>query len=114
MVETNVRIVKGAATLAVPVRRARVVATQERPDLLELACVRLRQRHQLAAAPIPNDPANLLVATTSRIPEVVCAEESWELRVDDAGELPLLQFDTDLGREVLPLIVERAALQAIV
>src|SRR2546423_1645694 len=113
MVETNIRIVKGGATLRVAIRRAQVTATQQRPDLCELACIRLRQRHHLAAVPLINDPTTLLVAATQEVPKVQFEEENWELRVEDAGTLEPLEFESDLGREALPLLVERAVLDAI-
>jgi hypothetical protein len=111
MVETNIRIVDPGMDLSVPMRRAKVTATANSPDLLERACLRLRSAHGLAA--VPDDNGNLLIATVKPIPDLMLRENDWELSVKDDGQFEALSLRSELGQILLPGLVERALLAKI-
>src|SRR5580692_5340600 len=67
MIETNIRIVVPGVKVGIFARRAKITSTTSAPDLVELACLRLRAKSGLAAVP---DGDGLLVATDSPIPEL--------------------------------------------
>jgi hypothetical protein len=113
MVETNIRILQSGMALSVPVRRARVTSTHTDPDLLEKVCSQLRRRHQLAAIPMPDEQASILVAGRRPIPAVRLEEETRAISIEDAGELPPLTLEKESDRALLPSLIERVILASI-
>jgi hypothetical protein len=108
MIETNVRIVSPGIKLNIATRRARIGGSSSDPDLVELACLRLRSKYGLAA--VPDGVGGLLVATETTIPKLRVPEQDREIVVEDAGEAGFLALTTERGIELLPTIVERAVL----
>lgn len=108
MIETNICIVGTGMNLTVATRRARLQATSPDPDLVELACLRLRSRHQLAA--VPDGNGGILVATNRPVPQLRIQEKDRELVIDDDGEAGTLSLANEPGIQLLPTIVERAVL----
>src|SRR5260370_2484418 len=114
MRETSVRVVARGTARRLAVRTARVDGTDMSPELLQKLCGRLRQRHGVAAVPDPRAPARLIVATKRSIEQLRLADDNWELEMTDAGAPEeLLTLTDDLGRSVLPQLVERAFLATI-
>ena len=114
MLETNLRVVGRGTALRLAVRTAQVEGTDMSPELLQKLCGRLRQRHGVAAVPDPRAPARLIVATKRSIEPLRLADDNWELEMTDAGAPEeLLTLTDDLGRKVLPQLVERAFLATI-
>ncbi len=112
MLETNARIVYPGKNVQIAVRRAIVEGTDISADLLDAACSKLRNSHGLAAVPLASDNPSLLVATRRPLPQPLHLEaEEWELDVYDAkAKTSFLSLDDAQGRELLPLLVERAFL----
>ena len=114
MLETNMRIVGRGTALRLAVRTAQVDGTDMSPELLQKLCGRLRQRYGVAAVPDPRATARLIVATRRPLEPLRLADDDWELEVTDAGAPQELLTPTDeLGRAVLPPLVERAFLATI-
>jgi hypothetical protein len=108
MIETNICIVNNGMNLNVATRRAHLQATSPDPDMIELACLRLRARHQLAA--VPDGNGGILVATNRPVPQLRVQERDRELVIDDDGESGTLSLADQQGVQLLPTIVERAVL----
>jgi hypothetical protein len=114
MLESNMRVVGRGLTLRLAVRTAQVDGTDTSPELLQKLCGRLRQRYGVAAVPDPRAPARLIVATKRPLEPLRLADDDWELEMTDAGTPEELLTPTDdLGRKVLPPLVERAFLATI-
>ncbi len=114
MLETNMRVVGSGMTLRLAMHLAQVEGTETSPDLLQKLCGSLRHRHGVAAVPDPRTSNRLIVATKRLIEPLRLASDDWELEITDAGapEEWLTPAD-ELGRTVLPLLVERAFLATI-
>lgn len=114
MLETNLRVVGNGPAIRLAVRAAKVTGTDMSPELLQKLCGRLRQRKGIAAMPDPRTPARLIVATRHQIESMTLADDDWELELTDAGEPEeVLTLADDLGRRILPELVERAFLATI-
>jgi hypothetical protein len=109
VLETNIRLVLPGQDLYVWVRQAEVKGADVSPDLLERACGTLRNRHGLAAVPLPGPSATLLVATNRPITPILLEDDSWEIEVVDAQQPSwLLRFGSADGPPLLPHLIERA------
>jgi len=108
MIETNIRIVSPGTDLRLPIRRAQLRTASPDADLLELACLRLRARHGLAAT--PDEDGTILVATSRPIPKLDIKEKDRQLVLEDAQDSFSLGLGDELGRALLPTLIERAVL----
>ena len=113
MVETNIRILSGGPNLSLPVRLIRVTSTQDRVDVMELACSRLKSRLHLAAVVHPRIPSSLLVVSGMHVDGKTFLEEDWQLTIEDSGDHAPLNLSDELGRQTIPDLVERMLLGAI-
>lgn len=112
MIETNIRIVQGGATLALTVRRAELITESLSSDLLERACSALRKRYGLAAVVSP-DNAAVFVATHTTVPALVLQEDDWRLELKDSGSTINLCFTNRRDRGLLAQLLERCLIAQI-
>src|ERR1700686_3935745 len=98
MVETNIRVLRGGTDISLPIRMVHVSSTQDRVDLMELACSRLKSRLHLAAVVHPHAPDKLLVVSASPISTKTFVEDDWQLTIEDAGNHDPLSLNDSVGQ----------------
>ena len=113
MIETNIKMVSEGLNMRLATRVAKVSGSQERADLLELACSRLKTRRHIAAVRHPHAENCLLVATNANVPPISFQEENWQITVEDANESLSLGFSDPLGETVIPELIERMLLASL-
>jgi hypothetical protein len=111
MIETNMRIVAGGSDLSVPVRYARVGTAHVTRENLERACNLLGHRYQLAARPVPKQENELIVLSEKPLRGLKVEDENATVTIEDAGNDGCdIDLTDDIGRIVMPALVERALL----
>jgi hypothetical protein len=88
--EANIRIVEGGTNLSLDVRRLKVSGQDVGPEILNLACDRLRKNKNLISVPTDvNDEPAILVASTVSIQKFTTQGDDWYLEAVDDGSRTL-------------------------
>jgi len=115
MVETNVRVIEGGPDLKIRVREAIVQSPQTRAPDLERACTAVKNRYHLAANPAPGYGNRVLVLTSRALSPLTFVSDGSELQLVDCGGEPIeLDLRSELGKAVIPRLVERAILLMVI
>jgi hypothetical protein len=114
MLETNLKILTEGMSIRVPVRYANLEAAHLSSEIAQRTCNLLGSRYQLAARPVPGSENQLVVLSNTRIPSLRVEEENVTVTVDDLGrEGAELQLNDELGKAVLPSLLERALIAGL-
>jgi len=110
--ETNIRLVTGAADGVVTCRRVEIRSAVWSDDLRATVCSILRRRHGLIAVPSRFDRREILVVSDDAVPTRTIQHKPWQADLIDSGKTKLLSFERSTDQSVIAALIEKSLVVA--